>query len=869
MKIDKSKNDERVIKYFVLDNNIKCVSVYDKNIIRSYVSVCVNIGSLANKDYYEGIAHLLEHMCFITSKKYQEHDYLIKKTQEYGGNTNAYTSENNTVYYFNVFTKYLENIIEIFVDYLVNADLKKENILNELQNVNSEHEKNINNDGFKLFNLKHLLSDKNTNNHSFFTGSNKTLNKKDIHEKLVDFYKKYYVSNNFSICIVSNCDINEQKRIIKKHFGTIPYKKSNIVTINKPIFTKNKGKSFIMSTINKTYELHYIFETSNSKKYYQTKIFTILAYLINLNCKNSLKNNLISLIYIYSLYAYHDYYEGLFVIVVNFTKKGFSKIDFINYYIKTYVNQLLNVDFEEIYNILKKKSKFVFNNITKIDSEDLSSMISTNLFIYEPQYVITGGYLFFEYNNNHYNDLKEYINFDSCIQIKLTKIKLDKYKVDQHYGTQYAQIKRINDNFDYYFDFNNNFDFSNIYLKSKPKYIKNLNNIIPTQIKKNIWFGNLSKFNDPVYYLSIIFYDQTFFNTPINYILTNISLTLLNYYININLNKPLELNYDFEFEYDCYYNKIILHLSLLNDITYSQLFINDIINLIFNKITFNKDFIDLKIKQYKDNIDNIKNGSAWGFCNYILSLNYSNNYDYKVLLNNISKINSELVLNHLNNLFVSAKVKICIYGNIKQFDFSNKYLNLNQKFKEEHGSYKIVKNIIAKHPNKNEKNKSIKILYHICEYNPKLYVHLIILQLILNDYFFIELRTKQQLGYSVSLNYQFIDQNVYMTQQIESIYNVNILEDAINNFNNKIIDYIKSINLSNWITILVNDLKEKKTSIIGYYNIYLSEITSNKYMFNRNEILLKYVKYISLSSLIHFVDKYIIKNDKKIIVKVI
>ena len=408
------------------------------------------------------------------------------------------------------------------------------------------------------------------------------------------------------------------------------------------------------------------------------------------------------------------------IIVVNFTKKGFSKIDFINYYIKTYVNQLLNVDFEELYNILKKKSEFVFNNISKIHSEDLSSMISTNLFIYEPQYVITGGYLVFEYNNNHYNDLKKYINFDSCIQIKLTKIKLDKYKVDPHYGTQYAQIKRINDNFDYYFDFNNNFDFSNIYLKSKPKYIKNLNNIIPTQIKKNVWFGNLSKFNDPVYYFAIIFYDPKFFNTPINYILTGISLTLLNYYININLNKPLELDYNFEFDYNYYNNKIILHLSLLNDITYSQLFINDIINLIFNKITFNKDFINLKIKQYKDNIENIKNDSAWGFCNYILSLNYNNNYDYKVLLNNISKINSESVLNHLNNLFVSAKVKIYTYGNIKQFDFSNKYLNLNQTFKEEYGSYKIVKNIIVKHPNKNEKNKSIKILYHICKYNPKL-----------------------------------------------------------------------------------------------------------------------------------------------------
>jgi insulysin len=192
MDIIKPNNENREFKIIYLDNKIKCTLINDPNLNKSYFVNSINIGSLANKKYYEGIAHLLEHMCFITSAKYQEPNYIQNKVTEFGGWTNAYTDTFNTVYYLNVFTQHLSDIIEIFVDYLINAELKEEFILNEMKNVDSEHKKNLNNDLFKHYNLLHLLSESNSNYHSFFTGSLETLNKKDIYEKIVEFYKKYY-----------------------------------------------------------------------------------------------------------------------------------------------------------------------------------------------------------------------------------------------------------------------------------------------------------------------------------------------------------------------------------------------------------------------------------------------------------------------------------------------------------------------------------------------------------------------------------------------------------------------------------------------------------------------------------------------------
>ena len=115
MDIIKPNNDNRTFKYYVLDNNIKCILINDNTLDKTHVVTSVNIGSFANKEYYDGMAHLLEHMCFITSNKYKIKGYLGKKVTEAGGFTNAFTSENNTIYYLDIFPENLEEIFKYLV----------------------------------------------------------------------------------------------------------------------------------------------------------------------------------------------------------------------------------------------------------------------------------------------------------------------------------------------------------------------------------------------------------------------------------------------------------------------------------------------------------------------------------------------------------------------------------------------------------------------------------------------------------------------------------------------------------------------------------------------------------------------------------
>ena len=95
------KNEKRVIKAGILDNDLKYSIIQDDTSDSSYIAVGINVGSEMDPDDYEGLAHFLEHMLFLGSKKYPEENYFDKKLVEKGSsNSNASTGDLHTNYYF-------------------------------------------------------------------------------------------------------------------------------------------------------------------------------------------------------------------------------------------------------------------------------------------------------------------------------------------------------------------------------------------------------------------------------------------------------------------------------------------------------------------------------------------------------------------------------------------------------------------------------------------------------------------------------------------------------------------------------------------------------------------------------------------------
>lgn len=870
--IIKPQNDERIYKYCILDNNIKCILINDKTLDKIHLVTSVNIGSFANKDYYDGLAHLLEHMCFITSKKYQKKNYLASKVNEGGGSTNAFTAEKNTIYYLDIFNnkKKVEEIIEIFVDFLTNAELKDEYILNELNNVDAEHKKNINNDSWKLYNLEKILANYTSNYNGFFTGSIKSLNKNDLSIKIKDFYKKYYNANNISVCLASNYNIDESFKIINKYFGSI--QKTNIynnVSLIKPIYSNNAGKIFMIKTNGSIKILKYLFEVKENV--IESKIFNLFCKIINSSEKNSCLDFLESNGLIVHLSSYYDL-NGILEIKIILTDTGFYNLNFVNYFIIYSVNIILEYDWINIFENEKKRNIFLFNNLNKIDTLEICTDFLMKLLNYSPELIYISDYNYVSINQSDINILKSCINFKNCITL-ISNNKLPdncNLLIDPNYQTNYCQINSFSNKYKLKKNIIS-YKFDNPYKNINPYFFKLDNeNIIPKLINNNYWFGNTSKFKENTIYCSILFNNINYYNTKLNYLLTNISIHILNSYLDRELIKANEYNLFSIFNLLENYNSIELKFFLLNDRNYIQIFIDQVLNLITNKIDVTDELIKSKISFTINYLENIITMNPWEYCDYLFNNFYDNKYDYNELLLTIKQINIIDIKNYIKNIFNDSFINIFVYGNLNLNDVpSFNKLNINNINKKYIlPTLKIKKYINTYHHNTDEKSNCVKISYFIGSFDPLINLQLIFINLISHTLFFDELRTVKQLGYLVSMHSSIIGNKYLIYQKIQSNKSTKYIIKNIILFNNNLINIIEKQNITLWKTTVINYLNENKNNLNELFLKYNNEIITNNYLFDRNEILLKYIDKISIESLINFINIYILNNNKISIIKI-
>ena len=72
-----SKADDRLYRYLRLPNDLRCLLVQDHGVEKSGACLTVGgVGSILDPPHANGLAHFLEHMLFLGTKKYpQENHY--------------------------------------------------------------------------------------------------------------------------------------------------------------------------------------------------------------------------------------------------------------------------------------------------------------------------------------------------------------------------------------------------------------------------------------------------------------------------------------------------------------------------------------------------------------------------------------------------------------------------------------------------------------------------------------------------------------------------------------------------------------------------------------------------------------------------
>lgn len=178
--IGKSQQDNRDYRGLILNNGLKVLLISDKTTDKAAAALTVDVGSMSDPENIPGLAHFCEHMLFLGTGKYPNENaystflagkhfgFLIEQNyifflffKENGGSSNASTYADNTKYYFDVVPNQLEGALDRFAQFFIEPLFTESATEREINAVDSEHDKNVAIDVWRIRQVSKSLADPN------------------------------------------------------------------------------------------------------------------------------------------------------------------------------------------------------------------------------------------------------------------------------------------------------------------------------------------------------------------------------------------------------------------------------------------------------------------------------------------------------------------------------------------------------------------------------------------------------------------------------------------------------------------------------------------------------------------------------------
>ena len=430
----KSPNDQREYAYLTLENNLDVMLISDKESDKAAASLDIHVGSSDDPIEYPGLAHFLEHMLFLGTAKYPEPDAYQKFISEHGGGHNAYTSLQNTNYFFDVNADYLEEALDRFSQQFTAPLFNKEYVQREVNAVHSEYSSKIQDDGRRyLESLKTTLAP----NHPykrFAVGNLETLvdkEDKSLRSALLDFYDDEYSANRMKLTVLGKEDLSTLAEWVEVRFSKIPNKNLPVKQITEPFFSGGYLPAKLqVESVMDTRSLSLSFPIPSTKDYIHSQPMGYLANLIGHEGKGSLLSALKDKQLVDTLSAGTQFDTGvhaMFIITMSLTETGLKNQDEIMETVFGYIELLNQRGISKLYfDEQAKLSEIGFKFKEKAPALSYVRSLSSSLHDFEPNEVLSA---FYQLNDFNPELIEEYLSYlkpeNLLVSLKAQDLKTD------------------------------------------------------------------------------------------------------------------------------------------------------------------------------------------------------------------------------------------------------------------------------------------------------------------------------------------------------------------------------------------------------------------------------------------------------------
>ncbi|ODT69633.1 MAG: zinc protease [Pelagibacterium sp. SCN 63-23] len=208
------------VSHFTLDNGLELVVVPDRRAPIVTHMIWYRVGAADDPAGQSGVSHFLEHLMFKGTEKYPA-GTLDRMVSELGGDTNAFTSADVTVYFQTVPPDALGDMMDIEADRMRNLVLPEDVIAAERDVVLDERRQRIDAQPHAI--LAEELSATLFQNHPYripVIGWEQEIAALDRQDAL-DFYARFYAPNNAVVVVAGDVDADDVLSMAEATYGQV------------------------------------------------------------------------------------------------------------------------------------------------------------------------------------------------------------------------------------------------------------------------------------------------------------------------------------------------------------------------------------------------------------------------------------------------------------------------------------------------------------------------------------------------------------------------------------------------------------------------------------------------------------------------
>lgn len=414
VEVVKSPNDDREYANLTLPNGMQVLLISDPTSEVATASLAVGVGSDQNPESQPGLAHYLEHMLFLGTENYPEPNSLQKYVEENAGFANAYTASDHTAYYFQIAADRIDPALDRFSDYFKAPTFDPEYSDKELRAINSEWSMGRNQDGRIIYRIHGLTANPMHPSQRISVGNLETLRDKPdsiLYQEMKDFYAEYYSANLMNLVVGGRQSLEELESLTKKHFSDIPNSGTPRPTVNVRGITESEAGLHIYYTPQQDLkQLMVSYPINNNADNWRVKPNQYLANLISSEEPGTLASKLREggLISSLTVNFQEDLYgaDGLFNVVIELTNDGLEERDQVIASVFAFVDLVRREGVAEpYYGELKAILDQRFRDHENQPLLRQAVQISQRLFDYPPESVLSASYRYDHFDPQAINDV--------------------------------------------------------------------------------------------------------------------------------------------------------------------------------------------------------------------------------------------------------------------------------------------------------------------------------------------------------------------------------------------------------------------------------------------------------------------------------